>query len=332
MRTISATALARPVTLLPIIPRAFLPPTFGSPAKCAGCGAGSVYSPAAGEKTWQEIRVADSDLRYFVPSSWSLDGHSGVMNCDVCRERTPSLDAGIYFDVDFNAGRGPGGWDSFDARELLVSHPLLTRDRILEARRAEMGVVNANKTAAKADRTRDLLSDDREEEIEEEEEEAVPASKKPTVGKKIKGQAFEIGAAAALGVKLAAVDQAGEVMLDVAKQLSKSVPILADMLESPDGRELAKLLVALMLHSTATYAPGIVPKHEFVKRVAELQMTTATFKLLGPRLGELRQYLQSLASIGEQIAEGEEAHAALQDGENLSGNARARARSGSEPG
>jgi len=122
---------------------------------------------------------------------------------------------------------------------------------------------------------------------------------------KAKGQGAALGSAVMLGGQLVLIDQAGETMLDLARELAKDVPILDVLLTSPDGRELAKLLVAVLLHSGATYAPGMIPKAQFVRRVAELQVTMATVKLATPRLNELRKYALLLASIGEQIAEAE---------------------------
>lgn len=130
-----------------------------------------------------------------------------------------------------------------------------------------------------------------------------------------KGQLGAVGSAAALGLKLAAVDQVGEAMLDIAQHFARDFPFMAELLKTTEGKEAAKLIVALLVHSGATYFPGVIPKPEFVKRVAELQLTTATFKLVGPRLGDLRQYLQSLAAIGEQIADADTLAPQLQDGD-----------------
>lgn len=140
-----------------------------------------------------------------------------------------------------------------------------------------------------------------EEPMEVEHEEPAPAPRATTKAK-LKKQASAIGGAAALGVKLALVNEAGDTMVDIAKELAKDMPMLQLALEHPDGREIAKLLVAVSVHTVATHT-GIVPKAEFVGSAAELQMTASSMALLAPRLKSLRKHFLKLAEVGEQIAQ-----------------------------
>jgi hypothetical protein len=115
-----------------------------------------------------------------------------------------------------------------------------------------------------------------------------------------KHQAKSLGSAAALGAGLAAIDQSGELLLDTARHFGKDLPMLDTLLASPDGREIVKVVMALLVHTAASQIDGI-PKRETVAKIAELQVTLSSMKLVGPRLGELRKLALGLAGIGESI-------------------------------
>jgi hypothetical protein len=120
-----------------------------------------------------------------------------------------------------------------------------------------------------------------------------------TLGDKAKGQLHELGEAASLAMKLAAVDEGGDILLDIAKELSEDLPFMEELLKSREGREFAKLTIALALHSACTYS-DLIPKSDAVKGIMGLQVTASSFQLIRPRLKVLRKYVEKLAGLGEQ--------------------------------
>jgi hypothetical protein len=117
---------------------------------------------------------------------------------------------------------------------------------------------------------------------------------------RLKGQARDVGGAVGLGIQLAAANEAGEVMVDIAKELTSELPAVQVMLEHEDGRELAKLIVALMLH-TGTSQIDVIPQGALIGKACELQMTASSFQLIGPRLNKLRKHFTKLAKIGAGV-------------------------------
>ena len=116
-------------------------------------------------------------------------------------------------------------------------------------------------------------------------------------------EAQSLGEAALLGGKLAAIDQAGETLLDIFKVVTSRAPALAVLLESVEGRELAKLIVASSLHAMAKNT-DLIPAAAGVARVTELQVTVSTYKLVAPQLTELRVLVEKLSGLGALVAPG----------------------------
>lgn len=121
----------------------------------------------------------------------------------------------------------------------------------------------------------------------------------------------EVGSALALGVKLAAVNEGGEILLDIAKEIAKDSPMMEALLESPDGREVAKMLTALTISGMCHYT-DYVPKKEVVANLMAMQMTASGFVLAGPRMKQLRKHFEKLVGVGEKLADlGEQAGAGV---------------------
>lgn len=106
--------------------------------------------------------------------------------------------------------------------------------------------------------------------------------------------------ALSVGAKLAITDQAGELFLDIAKELGEDIPAINGMLESEDGRELVKLFMALLLQ-TLTMQTNFVPKGEVVREIAGIQITASSFKLLSTKLATLRKFVPKIAALGEEM-------------------------------
>jgi hypothetical protein len=125
---------------------------------------------------------------------------------------------------------------------------------------------------------------------------------KPSRKTRVKTQAAAIGGAVALGAALAAMDASGDVMLKLAHKLTPQIPSLSILLADPQGRELVKVVMALLVHTACTQT-DLVPKKELVARVAELQVTMATMKLLAPHLEVLGEMALDLVKVGEKLPE-----------------------------
>lgn len=132
-----------------------------------------------------------------------------------------------------------------------------------------------------------------------------PMPQKPTSAavNLLTAEAQSLGEAALLGGKLAAIDQAGETLLDIFKVVTSRAPALAVLLESVEGRELAKLIVASSLHAMAKNT-DLIPAAAGVARVTELQVTVSTYKLVAPQLAELRVLVEKLSGLGALVAPG----------------------------
>lgn len=125
----------------------------------------------------------------------------------------------------------------------------------------------------------------------------------PSLTAKAMEQFAELGGAMALGGKLALVDQGGEVMLNIARNIAKKTgnPAITAALETPEGREAVKVLIALGIHSVGTYAPTLLPASKGLKRLAADQVTVSSFKLGVVIAKELAPMLQELATLGDQL-------------------------------
>jgi hypothetical protein len=128
------------------------------------------------------------------------------------------------------------------------------------------------------------------------------------------GQAKDLGSAAALGIKLAATDEVGEMFIDLLSEFGKDYPILAAFLAAENGREIAKLLMAAGTHTMCEHT-SMVPQSEFVKKAAELQVTASFETLAKPQMKNFRKTMGKLALIGQKMAELEGAPAAAEDEE-----------------
>ena len=116
------------------------------------------------------------------------------------------------------------------------------------------------------------------------------------------GQAKDIGGAAALGLKLAATDEVGEMLVDILREFGKDSPIIEAFLADENGREIAKLLMAGVVQTTCVHT-SMVPQAEFVKKAAELQMTASVETLAKPQMKNFRKAMAKLAMIGQRMAE-----------------------------
>lgn len=110
--------------------------------------------------------------------------------------------------------------------------------------------------------------------------------------------------------KLALAAKAGDLLLDLARSLADELSFLDVMLESEDGREIVKVVTALLVQTTGFHT-GLIPQRirPSVLRAAELVLLTSGMRLVERRLGDVQKAIAKLASAGEALAElGSEPH------------------------
>lgn len=127
------------------------------------------------------------------------------------------------------------------------------------------------------------------------------ANDKKTIKDAALQEASVMGTAIALGAQMAVTDQAGEVLLNIFRKLAADVPALQPLLDTQEGREIAKFAVATALHAVASNT-DVLPKREAVARLCEMQMTTASFRLINPKLALIREFAEELGGLGDKLA------------------------------
>ena len=285
------------------------------PCVCIVCGAIDIA----------DKRIASYPFAY-APSGWSISSADRGLRCHGCSEQQRvhpefALNNEVWMTVKspthHTNHRGQG-----DTYQIVKVQRLHTAVQVVQARKRE-GVVSeaalipeetpTERLAALRAALRNPMPPGEEEEydrIADDGSTDAPPRKRRAIRRafprdrrsRFRQQGSDIGNAIALGGKLAIANEAGDIMVDIAKEMAKDMPVITMALEHPDGRELAKLLVALSVHSMTAHT-NLIPKSEFVGYAAELQMTASSMALFQPRLKALRQHFMKLAEVGERMAE-----------------------------
>lgn len=118
-------------------------------------------------------------------------------------------------------------------------------------------------------------------------------------------QGKAIGSAVVEGAAMAAADQGGELLLDLARRIAPKMPIFETLLETPEGRELSKFIVATIVHTTAyqTELMGEGKARELIIKAVEQQMKLSSYKIIGPQLAVLREFGMELIENGKELQE-----------------------------
>lgn len=103
------------------------------------------------------------------------------------------------------------------------------------------------------------------------------------------------------GAESGAVDEASDAILDLFKAPFDDEEVVESILSSDVGREGAKLTTALGLHYLCTAYPNMAPTPKRIKKVAGLVVENATRNLLAPRFGAIREKLEDIADIAEDV-------------------------------
>lgn len=127
-----------------------------------------------------------------------------------------------------------------------------------------------------------------------------PVKPKEDLKTKVVKEASVVGQSVELGAKMAVTNQAGEVLLNIAEKLSEDVPAVKLLLATPEGREIAKFMLAMALHATAENT-ALLPKGDLIAEVCKLQMSVSSYELINPRLALIRGFSEQLAGIGETL-------------------------------
>jgi len=116
----------------------------------------------------------------------------------------------------------------------------------------------------------------------------------------VKKQAIETAQAVGMGMQLAAANEAGEILVDLASELFSDNQMAQLMLKHPDGRELAKMLMAMLLQTGAEQT-NLLPNPEAISHICKLQLTQSTSTLVAPRMKKVRRHLTKLAKLGSTV-------------------------------
>jgi len=116
----------------------------------------------------------------------------------------------------------------------------------------------------------------------------------------IKEQGASLLSAIGNGVKLASVNQGGEVILAMAEKMFGDSPLTAYLLSSESGRELVKMAMASAIHTIAASAPEVAGS-KTLEDVAKLQLTFSTSALSTKFFTSCRDEIAFLVKHGEQF-------------------------------
>jgi len=109
----------------------------------------------------------------------------------------------------------------------------------------------------------------------------------------------EAGSAMSLGFQLATVKATGDKLLNLAQKVGKDQPWVQAALQSDQGREVLKIVMAGLVQQAVMHTMPTEAKT--VQRVCSLQITSSTAILAAPLLSELMDLITSFASIGKQL-------------------------------
>lgn len=102
--------------------------------------------------------------------------------------------------------------------------------------------------------------------------------------------------AAINGAKLGAVHASGEALIDLAKKLAPEVPMISVMLETTEGREAVKILLATAIRYSAGAFPG---QEQTITMVTDLQITSSVALLTGKYMGLIGE---TVANMTKNVA------------------------------
>ena len=132
----------------------------------------------------------------------------------------------------------------------------------------------------------------------QEEKKAMKEEEKTVTGR-LKNQGSMFAGAVADGLADAAVEEAGDVLLDTAKDLFDDEALMGVLLASPDGRELLKCMAGFVLDSIAVH--GGIPKGEILSDVVRRQYRSSARRVGGPRIAKILKRATKLIEIGERM-------------------------------
>jgi len=257
----------------------FMPITRGEANHCFCAACGSVEEQAAKKFP----RATEQRPTGWQPTGWSVrlvsgdnvpDGIAHVFMCPKC------MQAGVD---------GPGStayYDKYDMQWSSSSRQWVPIAVANPPRRAE--------EAAQVPAT--------QEEKEMTTNGAVEKTEKPGLKERAIGQAKDVGGALGLGLKLAAVDEVGDLLVDVWREFAKDNPMLLALLSDETGREFVKMTMAFGMQSMTVHT-SLIPQSPFVKAAAELQMAASMEALAKPHMKSFRRLVGQMAVVGERMAE-----------------------------
>jgi hypothetical protein len=115
-------------------------------------------------------------------------------------------------------------------------------------------------------------------------------------------QASSFGKLMGTALQMAAVDQTGEVFLNMSKKFFGNNPSYEMLMESPQGREAMKLVTASVVRTILLSAPEAVKGSDGIVTCADLQVTFSGAKLMGALMTDLGDQLAILSNLGSGLS------------------------------
>lgn len=252
----------------------FIPATRPAAVFCVACGA----------HDHAETKITEYPTRY-LPHRWTVDSANSAVRCGACSqkpERRQSYDFWLTHAVLVAAD----GSATVTPRALHPDPHLTLLERL-------------DKIAALLEKEAPMPESKNEVPVSE-------AAAAPTLKSKAAGQLRDLGGAVMGAGQMILVNQSGEILLRMARKVAaKGGPLgemLAPLLEDEDGREVAKLAMALMLHSVGTYAP--LPKGgDALRKIGHIQTQTSAFVLGNKYIGIIMAEMGELMALGDQLSD-----------------------------
>lgn len=253
---------------------------------------GTVICVSCGDHDHATDKISEYPTRY-LPCQWTVDGTDQAVRCRTCsRPSDPSGRGRSYAFWLTNTVllRSDGSFHSVP-RTLPPNLHLQLLHRLTNVEAALVDVIEQG-------RKENVM-------MSEPKNESSPATT-PTLKNKAVGQAKDLGGAVMGAGQMILVNQSGEILLRMARKVAaKGGPLgewIAPLLEDEDGREFAKLIMALVLHSVGTYAP--LPKGgDALRKIGHIQTQTSTFVLGNKYIGIIMAELGELMALGDQLSD-----------------------------
>lgn len=239
---------------------------------------------SCGEKAQASEKISEYPFRY-VPRHWRIEARTRGARCPKCAKRG-KFQPDFYSKYEVHISHD-GELPHLHVRPRERMWMETGEDPLADVKMDDEGELNVTQPEAVKETTM--------------EDEKMAEDSAKDIKTRAKDHFSDMGGALAMGLKLAAVNEGGEVLIDIAKEIARDSPMMEALLESPEGREVAKMLVAMTVSGMCHYT-DMVPKREIVSQLMTMQMTASGFQLAAPRMKQMRGHFERLVGVSEKLA------------------------------